>query len=122
MLMHEEHGLPYTLARIKPPLCHVTRLMWLQVWRGSLWGKAVAIKLLPLVGVDDRQLDCLRREVAVLLHTTGECKQVGRGMPGITAMAVYAELLVRVRPEAERCYRSWHPGKMRSAAALLSFV
>lgn len=31
---------------------------------------------MPLVGVDDRQLDCLRREVAVLLHTTGECKQV----------------------------------------------
>ncbi|KAF6253268.1 hypothetical protein COO60DRAFT_434203 [Scenedesmus sp. NREL 46B-D3] len=47
-----------------------------EVWRGSLWGKAVAIKLLPLVGVDERQLDCLRREVAVLLHTTGECKQV----------------------------------------------
>lgn len=47
-----------------------------EVWRGTLWGKAVAIKLLPLVGVDDRQLDCLRREVAVLLHTTGECKQV----------------------------------------------
>ncbi|WIA21428.1 hypothetical protein OEZ85_000642 [Tetradesmus obliquus] len=46
-----------------------------EVWRGSLWGKAVAIKLLPLVGVDERQLDCLRREVAVLLHTTGECKQ-----------------------------------------------
>jgi ABC-type antimicrobial peptide transport system ATPase subunit len=49
-----------------------------EVWRGSLWGKAVAIKLLPLVGVDERQLDCLRREVAVLLHTTGECKQVSR--------------------------------------------
>jgi ABC-type antimicrobial peptide transport system ATPase subunit len=50
-----------------------------EVWRGSLWGKAVAIKLLPLVGVDERQLDCLRREVAVLLHTTGECKQVRCG-------------------------------------------
>jgi ABC-type antimicrobial peptide transport system ATPase subunit len=54
-----------------------------EVWRGSLWGKAVAIKLLPLVGVDERQLDCLRREVAVLLHTTGECKQVRWGMLGM---------------------------------------
>ena len=53
--------------------------MWLmlQVWRGSLWGKPVAVKLLPLMDVDERQLECLRREVAVLLHTTGECKQVG---------------------------------------------
>jgi hypothetical protein len=33
----------------------------------------VAIKLLHLVGMDERQL---RREVAVLLHTMGECKQV----------------------------------------------
>lgn len=52
-----------------------------QVWKGSLWGKPVAVKLLPLLDVDERQLECLRREVAVLLHTTGECKQVGRG-PG----------------------------------------
>jgi hypothetical protein len=48
-----------------------------QVWKGSLWGKPVAVKLLPLLDVDERQLECLRREVAVLLHTTGECKQVG---------------------------------------------
>jgi hypothetical protein len=47
-----------------------------QVWRGTLWGKPVAVKLLPLLDVDERQLECLRREVAVLLHTTGECKQV----------------------------------------------
>lgn len=48
----------------------------LQVWKGTLWGKPVAVKLLPLLDVDERQLECLRREVAVLLHTTGECKQV----------------------------------------------
>jgi hypothetical protein len=47
-----------------------------EVWRGRLWGKDVAVKLMPLSGVDDRQLNCLRREIAVLLHTTGECKQV----------------------------------------------
>jgi len=47
-----------------------------QVWKGTLWGKPVAVKLLPLLDVDERQLECLRREVAVLLHTTGECKQV----------------------------------------------
>jgi hypothetical protein len=46
------------------------------VWKGTLWGKPVAVKLLPLLDVDERQLECLRREVAVLLHTTGECKQV----------------------------------------------
>jgi hypothetical protein len=50
-----------------------------QVWRGTLWGKPVAVKLLPLLDVDERQLECLRREVAVLLHTTGECKQVSAG-------------------------------------------
>lgn len=32
--------------------------------------------------VDERMLDCLRREVAVLLHTTGECKQVRGGRAG----------------------------------------
>jgi hypothetical protein len=48
----------------------------LQVWKGTLWGKPVAVKLLPLLDVDQRQVECLRREVAVLLHTTGECKQV----------------------------------------------
>lgn len=52
-----------------------------QVWKGTLWGKPVAVKLLPLLDVDERQLECLRREVAVLLHTTGECKQVS--MPGL---------------------------------------
>jgi hypothetical protein len=50
-----------------------------EVWRGTLWGQPVAVKLVPLTGVDEQQLDCLRREVAVLLHTTGECKQVGGG-------------------------------------------
>lgn len=38
----------------------------------------VAVKLIRLDDVDERLLDCLRREVAVLLHTIGECKQVGR--------------------------------------------
>lgn len=36
----------------------------------------VAVKLVRIDDVDERGLDCLRREVAVLLHTTGECKQV----------------------------------------------
>ncbi|KIY97751.1 E3 ubiquitin-protein ligase [Monoraphidium neglectum] len=47
-----------------------------EVWRGTLWGKQVAVKLVRIEDVDERLLDCLRREVAVLLHTTGECKQV----------------------------------------------
>lgn len=36
----------------------------------------VAVKLVRIEDVDERSLDCLRREVAVLLHTVGECKQV----------------------------------------------
>jgi hypothetical protein len=47
-----------------------------EVWRGMLWGKQVAVKLVRIEDVEERLLDCLRREVAVLLHTTGECKQV----------------------------------------------
>lgn len=60
----------------------------MQVWKGSLWGKPVAVKLLPLLDVDERQLECLRREVAVLLHTTGECKQVGGGAAGKTTHTI----------------------------------
>jgi hypothetical protein len=41
----------------------------------------VAVKLVRIEDVEERLLDCLRREVAVLLHTTGECKQV-RGTAG----------------------------------------
>eukprot|EP00775_Hariotina_reticulata_P007411 gene7411-7620_t len=36
-----------------------------EVWRGALWGQPVAVKLVPLAGVDDQQLDCLRREVCI---------------------------------------------------------
>jgi hypothetical protein len=36
----------------------------------------VAVKLVRIGDLDGRHLECLRREVAVLLHTTGECKQV----------------------------------------------
>lgn len=61
-----------------------------QVWKGTLWGKPVAVKVLPLMDVEQRQLECLRREVAVLLHTTGECKQVG-GRADPTASAALAE-------------------------------
>lgn len=60
-----------TALAASSPCCTV-----LQVWKGTLWGKPVAVKLLPLLDVDERQVECLRREVAVLLHTTGECKQV----------------------------------------------
>jgi hypothetical protein len=44
----------------------------------SCWPTAsqVAVKLIRIDDADDRSLDCLRREVAVLLHTVGECKQV----------------------------------------------
>jgi hypothetical protein len=48
-----------------------------EVWKGTLWGKQVAVKLIRIGDLDGRHLECLRREVAVLLHTTGECKQVG---------------------------------------------
>ena len=34
------------------------------------------MKLVRIDDANDAALDCLRREVAVLLHTTGECKQV----------------------------------------------
>lgn len=67
-----------------------------QVWRGTLWGKPVAVKLLPLLDVDERQLECLRREVAVLLHTTGECKQV-------SACAGCCWLQSRCAPASSRC-------------------
>lgn len=68
-------------SQLRPLACgvHAPDLTWTgqQVWKGTLWGKPVAVKVLPLMDVEQRQLECLRREVAVLLHTTGECKQVG---------------------------------------------
>jgi hypothetical protein len=80
-----------------------------QVWKGSLWGKPVAVKVLPLADIEERQLECLRREVAVLLHTTGECKQVRarhRGPAGIraaahVATAASAAAAAQVRPQAQ---------------------
>jgi hypothetical protein len=60
----------------------------------------VAVKLIRITDVEERALECLRREVAVLLHTTGECKQVGENKAqlwmevGCVRMVRYASVTV----------------------------
>ncbi|GBF93838.1 hypothetical protein Rsub_06837 [Raphidocelis subcapitata] len=39
-----------------------------EVWRGTLWGKQVAVKLIRIEDVEERLLDCLRRELAVCIY------------------------------------------------------
>jgi hypothetical protein len=79
-----------------------------EVWRGTLWGKQVAVKLIRIEDVEERLLDCLRREVAVLLHTTGECKQArgGGGSKGQgVGWAARGRVLVPSKRQASRVKR-----------------
>lgn len=64
--------------------------------------RQVAVKLVRIEEVDERLLDCLRREVAVLLHTTGECKQVRRrAEPFPARAALWLHVLAAARPGGE---------------------